>query len=295
MHDDDVLTTPEQVARLVADQHPQWAGLPVTPVTEHGTDHLLYRLGDDLVARMPRVGWAAEQAERDARWLPRLAGRVPVDLPVPLALGEPGAGYPFRWSIAPWLPGAPPDGATIEALALAEQLGDFVVALHAVDASEGPARPPGSRGTPLRHWDDSVREAIGSAGDRIDGPAALRAWEHCLEAPEYDGPGVWIHGDLLAGNLLVHEGRLSAVIDFGPLAVADPAPDLQPFWTTLAPEAREVFRARVGYDDATWRRGRGWALGPALTGIPYYWDRAPAFARRGLRTLDRVLEDLGLR
>lgn len=295
MHADEVLTTPEQVARLVASQHPQWADLPVAPVAEHGTDHLLYRLGADLVVRMPRATWAADQAESDACWLPRIRGRVPVDVPVPVALGDPGEGYPLRWSVAPWLPGAPPDGDNIDAVALAEQLADFVVALHAVDTTDGPRATDGRRGSPVRTWDDSVREAIELAGDRIDGRAALRAWEHCLEAPDHAGPPVWIHGDLLAGNLLVHERRLSAVIDFGALGVGDPAPDLQPYWATVPHGAREVFRERVGYDEATWRRGRGWALGPALTGIPYYWDTVPAFAQRGLRTLDRVLDDLGLR
>jgi aminoglycoside phosphotransferase (APT) family kinase protein len=295
MHDDEVLTTPEQVARLVAEQLPQWAHLPVTVVAEHGTDHLLYRLGEELVARMPRIGRAADQAESDARWLPRLVGRVPVAVPVPLAQGEPGQGYPFRWSVAPWLPGTPPDGSNMDPVALASQLGDFVVAMHAVDPVGGPAKTGSQRGAAVRTWDASVREAIELAGDRIDGRAALRAWAHCLEAPDHAGAPVWIHGDLLAGNLLVHERRLSAVIDFGALGVGDPAPDLQPYWTTLAPEAREVFRERIGYDEATWRRGRGWALGPALTGIPYYWDTVPAFAQRGLRTLGRVLDDLGLR
>jgi aminoglycoside phosphotransferase (APT) family kinase protein len=182
---------------------------------------------------------------------------------------------------------------------LADELAAFVGALHAVDATGGPPRTGTDRGAPIRGWDAAVREAIVLAGNRIDGRAALAAWEHCLEAPDHAGPPVWIHGDLLAGNLLVDEGHLTAVIDFGALGVGDPAPDLQPYWSTLSAEAAPRFRERVdelcGYDDAVWRRGRGWSLAPALTGIPYYWDTVPAFAQRGLRSLERVLADLDLR
>ncbi len=298
LHPDEVDVDATLVGRLVRDQHPQWAHLPVRPVAEHGTDHLLFRLGDGLVARMPRVGWAADQAESDARWLPGLVDHLPVTLPVPVALGQATDDYPFRWSIAPWLPGEPPTPANVAPPVLAEELAGFVAALHAVEPSGGPPRTGTSRGAPVRSWDESVREAIALAGDRIDARAVLRAWEHCLEAPDHDGDPVWIHGDLLAGNLLVEGGHLSSVIDFGALGVGDPAADLQPCWSTLDPEVAPLFRARIdelcGYDEATWRRGRGWSLGPALTGIPYYWETAPAFARRGLRTVARVLADLGL-
>ena len=178
---------------------------------------------------------------------------------------------------------------------LAEDLAGFVAALHAVDPPAG-RRRPGERGTPIRLGTTRSARPSSLAGDRIDGPAALAAWEHCLEAPDHAGAPVWLHGDLLAGNLLVDDGRLAAVIDFGALGVGDPAPDLQPYWSTLTPDAAATFRRvldeRCGYDDATWRRGRGWSLGPALTGIPYYWDTVPAFAQRGLRSLERVLADL---
>lgn len=291
MHADDVPTTAAQVARMVAEQHPQWAGLPVTPVVEFGTDHCLFRIGDDLVARMPRVEWAADQAASDAAWLPVLAPHLPVDVPVPVALGEPTETYPFVWSVAPWLPGETPTAENAGA-ALAADLGSFVRALHAVDTTGGPAKTGTTRGTPIRGWDDAVRQAIDEAGDRVDGAAVTAAWEDCLAAPDWAGDPVWIHGDLMPGNLLVSDRRLSAVIDWGALGVGDPAPDLQPAWVTLPAGVRAEFRQAVGYDDDTWRRGRGWALGPALTGIPYYWDTVPAFAERGLRTVAAVLADL---
>ncbi|MBA2952570.1 phosphotransferase [Nocardioides sp. MAH-18] len=292
MHDDQVAVTQELVRGLLDRQLPQYTGLPLRPVAEHGTDHSLFRLGEDLVVRMPVYAGSADQAASDARWLPVLAPHLPVAVPVPVALGEPDETYPFPWSVVPWLPGTPPAPGNADPHALAADLAGFVRDLHAVDTSGGPAKTGTSRGTPIRGWDPHVRAAIDEAGDRVDRPRVLAAWEDCLAAPDWPGDPVWIHGDLLAGNLLVHEGRLSAVIDFGALGLGDPAPDLQPAWATLPSEARAAYLDALGYDDDTVRRGRGWALGPALTGIPYYWDTVPAFAQRGLRTVAAVLADL---
>ncbi|WP_243057473.1 aminoglycoside phosphotransferase family protein [Nocardioides sp. SR21] len=291
MHDDDVPTTAEQVARMVAQQHPQWSHLPVTPVSEFGTDHCLFHVGDELVARMPRVGWAADQAASDAAWLPVLAPHLPVTVPAPVALGEPDDDYPFAWSVAPWLPGTTPTADNADPRALAADLGGFVRALHAVDATDGPRKTGTDRGSPIRGLDEYVRRAIEECGDRIDTAAVTAAWEDCVAAPDWAGDPVWIHGDLMPGNLLVRDGRLSAVIDWGALGTGDPAPDLAPAWYTI-PSARRELREAVEYDDDTWRRARGWALGPALTGIPYYWDTVPAFAQRGQRTVAAVLADL---
>ncbi len=213
-------------------------------------------------------------------------------MPAPVALGEPDGDYPFAWSIAPWLPGATPTDENADPHALAADLGGFVRALHAVDATGGPVKTDLDRGTPIRGLDEVVREAIEKCGDRIDAAAVTAAWEDCLAAPDWAGDPVWIHGDLMPGNLLVRDRRLSAVIDWGALGVGDPAPDLAPAWFTFPASVREEFRQAAGYDDDTWRRGRGWAMGPALTGIPYYWDTVPAFAQRGLRTIAAVLADL---
>ena len=276
---------------MVAEQHPQWSHLPVTPVTEFGTDHCLFHIGDELVARMPRVDWAADQAASDAAWLPVLAPHLPVTVPAPVALGEPDEDYPFAWSIAPWLPGVNPSADNADPHMLAADLGAFVRALHAIDASGGPAKAGTARGTPIRGLDEHVRRAIEECGDRIDAAAVTAAWDDCVAAPDWAGDPVWIHGDLMPGNLLVRDRRLSAVIDWGALGVGDPAPDLAPAWYTV-PAEREELREAVGYDDDTWRRARGWALAPALTGIPYYRDTVPAFAERGLRTIAAVLADL---
>ena len=151
---------------------------------------------------------------------------------------------------------------------------------------------PAGRGVHVRVQDDDVRAYLAELGDRVDGASLTAAWEDAVAAPAYDGAPVWVHGDLLPGNLLVDGGRLSGVIDFGALGTGDPAPDLLPLWCVVPPGERAAFREGVDLDDDTWRRGRGWALGPALTGIPYYWDTVPAFAQRGLRTLEVVLADL---
>ena len=294
MHPDQVEITEPTVRGLLGRQLPEYAGLPLAPVAEHGTDHVLFRLGDELLVRLPVYAASADQAASDARWLPLLAPHLPVAVPVPVALGEPDATYPFPWSVVPWLPGETPDSGNADPHLLAADLAAFVRALHAVDPAGGPLKTGTSRGAPIRGWDDAVREAVDQAGDRLDRARVLAAWDDCLAAPDWPGDPVWIHGDLLAGNLLVRDGRLSAVIDFGALGLGDPAPDLQPAWSTLPAHVRAEFRDAVGYDDDTWRRGRGWALGPALTGIPYYWDTVPAFAQRGLRTVAAVLEDLGI-
>ena len=223
MHADQVEITLPLVRRLVDQQHPRWAGLPLSPLTEFGTDHQLFRLGDELVVRMPVYAGSASQAASDARWLPVLAPHLPVPVPAPAAAGEPDAGYPFPWSVVPWLPGANPTTEPVPSNAdphlLAGDLAGFIRALHAVDTTGGPLKAEGERGRPLSCWDDAVRSAIAESGDRIDADAVTAAWDDCVSAPEWSGPPVWIHGDLLPGNMLVDRGRLSGVIDFGALGV----------------------------------------------------------------------------
>lgn len=293
MHAEEIVSDGDLVRRLIAAQLPQYDGLAITPVAEFGTDHCLFRLGAELVVRMPRIVGAADQADSDARWLPLLAPHLPVAVPAPLAIGEPGEGFPWHWSVAPWLPGSTPTAYDDSGAHLTAELAAFVRALRDVDATGGPVASGTSRGTPLAGLDGVVRTAIVESGSRIDGPAVTQAWEDALAAGPWARAPVWIHGDLLPGNLLVHDGALSAVIDFGTLAVGDPAPDLLPAWTVLPPGDRDAFRKALGCDDDTWRRGRGWALAPALTGIPYYWTTVPAFAQRGLHTIAAVLDDLG--
>ncbi|MFC8598572.1 aminoglycoside phosphotransferase family protein [Isoptericola sp. NPDC057191] len=296
LHDDEVPVTPDDVRRLVAAQHPRWAGLPVTPVQEFGTDHLLFHLGDELVARMPKTAWAGEHALADARWLPRLAPHVPLTVPAPLAVGDPDDDYPFHWSVVPWVPGAaiadPLDPGAAPNLDLgpaATDLGAFVAALRDVDPSDGPVKDGTGRGVPLARLDADVRRATDECGDRVDRGAVLRAWDAALEAAADPVPGTWLHGDLMPGNLLASGRRLTAVIDWGALGVGDPAADLPPAWWLFSGRDRDVFREAAGagpggdLDDGAWARGRGWVLVQGVIALPYYWDRWPEFARASQR------------
>ena len=291
MHADEIATDAALMRRLIAGQFPQWSDRAVEPVVSYGTDHDIYRLGDDLVARLPRIGWATDQAAKEANWLPRLAPHLPLALPVPVAMGRPGAGYPFDWSVCTWLPGENANGTIDDLDRAAVDLAAFVVALRRIDSTGAPPRPPRGRGGPLRESDDQVRRSIAELGNRIDGAAALRSWQESLNAPVWDGPEVWVHGDLLPGNLLVTDGRLSGVIDFGGLNVGDPACDLQPAWNVFAGDSRTRFRAELDVDAASWLRGRGWALSQAVSALSYYWETNPGMIRQASRALAQLLSD----
>jgi aminoglycoside phosphotransferase (APT) family kinase protein len=291
MHPDEVDTDVALVRRLLDGQFPQWADLPIEPVVSYGTDHDIYRIGDRLAARLPRIGWAIHQAAKEAEWLPRLAPHLPLAIPVQLAMGRPAEGYPFEWSVYEWLPGENANATIADLDRVALDLAEFVKALREIDASDAPPRVPRSRGAPLEDLDDQVRRSIGELGDRIDGAAALRAWHESVEAPSWTGEEVWVHGDLLPGNLLVVDGRLSAVIDFGCLNVGDPACDLQPAWNVFVGASRERYRTELDVDGASWLRGRGWALYQAVVALPYYWDTNPGMIRQASNALAQVLGD----
>ena len=291
MHAAEIDTDVALVRRLLAGQFPQWADLAIEPVVSYGTDHDIYRLGDHLAARLPRIGWATDQAAKEAKWLPRLAPDLPLAVPVQLALGQPAESYPFEWSIYEWLPGENANGTIDDLAQAAVDLAAFVKALRRVDTADADPRPRGARGGPLADLDEVVRRSIAELGDRIDGRAALRAWEESLNASKWDGEEVWVHGDLLPGNLLVVDGHLSGVIDFGCLNVGDPACDLQPAWNVFAGDSRARYRAELQADDASWLRGRGWALFQAVVALPYYWDTNPGMIRQASNALAQVLAD----
>ncbi|WP_460702464.1 phosphotransferase [Myceligenerans halotolerans] len=296
MHDDEASSDVALVRELVVRQLPHLAHLPVTDGPPGGTDHLLYRLGDDLLVRMPKAAWAAEHALTDARWLPHLAPHVPVPLPVPVALGEPGLGYPYRWSVVPWLPGEPPTASNADPVSVAAQLGAFVTALRDVDPAGGPEKAPGARGGLLGVRDDDVVRAIAECGDRIDQAGALRVWADAVAAAP-PATTTWIHGDLLPGNMLVADGKLTGVIDWGAVGVGDPAVDLWPAWTHgWGDAARSAFRdvatAGLPDPDQAWRRSRGWVLVMGVEAVPYYWERFPEFARASQQRVAGLVETL---
>lgn len=252
--------------RLVAAQFPQWADLPVRPVAQGGWDNRTFHLGERMIVRLPSAERYAAQVEKEQRWLPRLAHGLPLPIPEPLAMGRPGQGFPWPWSVYGWLDGETAAVARIDDRSLfATDLAIFLTALHRMDASNGPAAGPHSfwRGGPLATYDAETRAAIAALGDRIDARAVTAVWETALETT-WDAAPVWVHGDMAAGNLLVRGGELSAVIDFGCCSVGDPACDLAIAWTYFEDEAREAFRAALPLDPGTWARGRGWTLWKAL-------------------------------
>jgi aminoglycoside phosphotransferase (APT) family kinase protein len=288
MHADEVVLDVGLVRRLLAGQFPHWTDLPLRPVRSSGTDNALYRLGDDLVVRLPRIGWAVTDVEAEQRRLRFLAPRLPLPIPEPLAAGEPGAGYPWPWSVYRWLPG---EEARADRLAdpvgTAESLAAFVAALHGVEVVEPPSG--GGRGGPLAGRDAATRAAIAALDGEIDTGAVTAAWEEALAAPAWDGPPVWVHGDLAPGNLLLRDGRLSAVLDFGALNAGDPAVDLLVAWNLFSGGSRDRYRAALGVDDATWARGRGWALSVGLIVLPYYRGTNPALVAQSWTAIREVL------
>ena len=293
MHENEVHTDEDLVRRLLAAQFPQWKELPVRRVSSSGTDNALYRLGHEMLVRLPRIDWAIEQVKKEHAWLPRLAPHLPLEIPVPLEMGEPGEGYPWNWSVYRWLEGEnrtrdDPSDPQQTAIDLAE----FLQALESIDTAGGPsAVENGSRGAPLAARDEATRAAIEALRGTIDVDAVTQIWESALQAPAWSLAPVWFHGDVLPGNLLFKHGKLSAVIDFGGSGVGDPACDLMIAWNLFPGESRGTFRSALGVDDATWLRGRGHALSQALIFIPYYMHTNPIGVRNAWRAIDEVLDD----
>lgn len=281
------------VARLIAGQFPQWADLSIRPVELDGWDNRTFRLGEELSVRLPSAAGYAAQVEKEHRWLPRLAPLLPLPIPVPLAKGRPAEGYPWGWSVYRWLPGVPAAISPITDLsAFAIALAGFLTALYRIDPGDGPPAGPHSffRGGSLSVYDAESRRAIAVLGDEIDTRSATEVWEAALNAA-WQGPAVWVHGDVAVGNLLIQEGRLSAVIDFGCSAVGDPACDTVIAWTLLSDGSRDAFRQTLPVDDATWVRGRGWALWKALITVAGFRDTDSAKANEARRVVHEVLVD----
>lgn len=289
MHDDEVAVGHELVTALLAEQFAGWAELPLARVTSTGTDYAVFRLGTEVSVRLPRIAWAVDQVRRDADWLPRVGPLLPVTVPEPVAVGQPGCGYPWPWAVHRWVPGENPvPGAVADPEGLAADLAGLVTAFQRIDLAGGRAA---RRGFPLATQDEAARRAVAALGEQVDAAAVLDAWDEALAAPPWTGPPTWFHGDLSPGNLLCTDHRLHAVIDFGSLGVGDPAVDLIVAWNLLPASTRAAFRAAVGVDEATWSRGRGWALSIALIQLPYYEHTNPDLAVVARRTVAEVLAD----
>ena len=257
----------EQVRHLVAQQFPQWASLPVHPVANGGWDNWTFHLGTGMLVRLPSASEYALAVEKEHRWLPVFAPQLPLPIPILLAKGGPGAGYPYSWSIYPWLGG---ESASTDRIAdpvgFAVDLAGFLAALRNIDPADGPR--PGKhnwfRGGTLRTYEGQTQNMLAHLDGHVDTGLAREIWKTALDA-RWDGVESWFHGDVAEGNLLLTSGQLAAVIDFGTCGVGDPACDLAIAWTLLTGEGRQAFRERLPADEAEWARGRGWALWKTLT------------------------------
>jgi aminoglycoside phosphotransferase (APT) family kinase protein len=286
MHDDEVETDSELVRRLLAAQHPQWAELPIRRVRSAGTDNAMYRLGDELAVRLPRIHWAVENIAKERKWLPALAHHLPLAVPVPVATGEPADDFPYPWSIVRWVAG---DMATLDRLddpvQAALDLAAFVLSLQAIAPTGGPRH---HRGLPVRAQEGAVREGVAGLRGEVDGDAVIDAWNRVVTAPDYDGPPRWFHGDLAYLNLLAAGGKLSGVIDWGTCGVGDPAIETTVAWSLFPPDARDAYRDALRLDDATWERGKGWVL-TGVFGIPYYRHTNPLLVADKITAIEAVL------
>ncbi|MGW7056456.1 aminoglycoside phosphotransferase family protein [Streptomyces sp. NPDC054887] len=283
------------VRRLIARQFPRWAHLDVVRFPSGGTVNAMYRLGDDMVVRLPLRDGGAGDVAKERQWLPRLADLLPTAVPEVLGAGEPAEGYPWSWSVYRWRAGENPrEGALRQPVRLAEDLAAFVAAMRGITL---PGAPEAYRGGALATLDAGTRAAIealrGMPGEGVDCDAAAAVWEDALRAPGRERPSVWLHADLMPGNLLVdQEGRLTSVIDFGCAGTGDPACDLFPAWNLLPADGRRVFREALGVDDATWARGRARTLSQALISLPYYHRTNRAMARNARYVIRAVLGEV---
>ena len=281
------------VRRLLRHQFPQWSRLTVRPAESAGWDNAIFRLGADLAVRLPRRLIGADQTEKEHRWLPVLGPQLPLAVPVPAGKGVPGDGYPWHWTVCRWLPGQIAALAPVADMSqVASSLARFVRALQAVDPAAGPVSE--FRGVPLAARDPVSRACAAALRDSLDVRRILAQWEAAVAEPSWMGPPVWMHGDLHPANLVVSNGELTGVIDFGLVGVGDPAVDLMVAWTYLSADARRVFRDELAVDDATWARGRGWALHLGLMAAANSADN-PVLRDIGRHAITEVLSESACR
>lgn len=281
MHEDELELDETLVRALIEEQFPAWSGLSLVRVEPSGTDNAIFRLGNELAVRLPRRDGSLAAEDKEHTWLPRLAPRLPVEIPLPVARGRPGAGYPWHWSVHTWLEGETPIGKPLAA----DELAAFVNALQRIDSGGAP-EPGARRGEPLALRDRPVRDAL----EHVDAPGARELWDRAAAAPEWQGERVWLHADLDARNVLARDGRLTGAIDWGCMGAGDPAVDLMAAWKLLSTDGRERFREALSVDEDTWLRAEGWALSQAVIALDYYTvETNPVLVQEAQRWLAEVL------
>jgi aminoglycoside phosphotransferase (APT) family kinase protein len=285
MHADELQIDVPLVRRLLSEQFPQWSALPLDPVEPMGTDHAIFRLGDEFSVRLPRVAGRTNPGSRETEWLPRLRPMLPIEIPLPVAEGRPSSAYPWFWDIHTWVQGRTASVEAIDEIQAARDLCAVIGALQTVD----PDGAPVGRGVPLAERDADVRYWL----ERFDaGPEVRAPWERALRAEPWTGPPVWHHGDLDARNWLISGGRISGVIDWGLMGAGDPACDVMVAWKLHSAEARDIIRELLSPDDATWDRARGWVLSQAIAILAYYTpENNPTLFREAEHWLELVLSE----
>ncbi|KXK63994.1 phosphotransferase [Micromonospora rosaria] len=296
LHHDEVPVDEDTVRSLVRAQCPQWADLPLSPAGA-GTDNTMYRLGDDLLVRVPRTADKARSLRKEQRWLPRLAPLLPRAVPEPRHAGTPTPGFPLPWSVLGWIDGEEPGPDTVsDWAAFGADLAAFVRELHRVDLMGASRTDDLSwyRAGPLQPCDEWVsqyfQDCRATVGDDLDVATLERFWRAALALPEPAGGPVWLHGDLKPSNLLVTDGSLHAVIDFGGLSVGFPDAEHATVWD-LPAAGRQAYWDAMDLDEATWTRARAWAVAVGVSGIAYYWHTYPAFVAECRVRLDHILAD----
>lgn len=281
------------VQRLIKSQFPRWADLPIKPVEFSGWDNRTFHLGPKMTVRIPSAEFYSQQAEKEQYWLPKLGPHLSFAIPTPLGLGLPSDDYPWHWSVYSWIEGQTVTSERINSMQdFAKDLAKFLVEFRSIDSTGGPVAGEHSfyRGGSLNYYDAQTKEAINKLANKLDVSLISSMWSEALANP-WEKPPVWVHGDIAIGNLLVNQGRLSAVIDFGRLAIGDPACDLVITWTFLDYESRNLFRKEVGLDDATWVRARAWALWKALIVCAQLTGTNPKDIETSWKVLDKLIND----
>jgi aminoglycoside phosphotransferase (APT) family kinase protein len=295
LHHDQVAIDESTARRLLAEQMPEYAILPLREVASGGTDHAVFRLGDDLGLRMPLHASAVGGLLKEIRWLPVVAPHLSLEVPEIVATGRPSDRYPFPWAVVRWIPGE--DALTGHIANLTEAaltLGRFVTELRTIDTRDAPLQATDgfTRGGPLVSRDSAFRHALEQCEGLLDIRLVRAVWEDALAAPDWDGPPVWLHADLIPGNVLLRDGRVVGVLDFGTMARGDPAYDVTPAWHLLDRDSRGLFRNIVEADDAMWRRARGLVVSGGVIALPYYRDTNPSMIATACRGISEVLADL---
>lgn len=295
MHEDQVDVGTSLARQLLTEQMPQYAAMPLRRVPSGGTENAVFRLGEELAVRMPLYPGAVGGLLKEVRWLPVIAPHLSLEVPEVVATGQPSEDYPFPWAVVRWIRGEDAVTGGVESVrGTAVTLGQLVAELRSIDTTDAPK--PGSegfvRGLPLVGRDATFRSALAHCEDLLDVQQVQAIWEDALAAPDWDGPPVWLHADLIPGNLLLRDGRVVGVLDFGAMATGDPAYDVTPAWHLLDRDNRTLFREIVEADEAMWRRARGLVVSGGVIALPYYLNSNPSMVHVARHGIGEVLADL---